>query len=268
MPTPDPVAFTIFGIEIRWYGILIALGVTLAVFISAKRAPRHDLTSDDVLDFGVWCVPAGIIGARIYYVLFSWGYYGQHLDQILNFRGGGLAIHGGLIGAFLMAWLVCRHKGVKFLDGMDLCVPTIALAQSIGRWGNYFNSEAHGGHTDLPWAITVGGDTVHPTFLYESLWCFALFFILILIDQRRTCFGETTCWYGILYSVERILVESLRTDSLMIGPFKQAQVLSACVILFCIILLVIQKKRDVIDREAYLAAGTVPIDPAKKAVRK
>ena len=130
-------------------------------------------------------------------------------------------------------------------------VPTIALAQAIGRWGNYFNSEAHGGPTDLPWAITVDGVKVHPTFLYESLWCLLLFFVLLAIDNRRSFIGQTACWYGILYSIERIFVESLRTDSLMIGPFKQAQVLSACVILLCIILMVHFRKTRQIDRAVY-----------------
>jgi phosphatidylglycerol:prolipoprotein diacylglycerol transferase len=113
-------------------------------------------------------------------------------------------------------------------------VPGIALAQSIGRWGNYFNSEAHGGPTDLPWAIVIDGQSVHPTFLYESIWCLLLFFFLFYMDEHRRFIGQISLLYGILYSVERIFVEGLRTDSLMIGPFRQAQVLSAAVIVCCL----------------------------------
>lgn len=255
MPIPDPIAFTIFGVDIRWYGVLIACAIGIAVALTCLRAPKHNLTADQMLDVLIFAIPGGILGARIYYVIFEWSYYGQHLDQILNFRGGGLAIHGGLIGSFLVAYLVCRRKKLDFLDALDLTVPTIALAQAIGRWGNYFNSEAHGGPTDLPWAITVDGVKVHPTFLYESIWCFLLFFVLLAIDNRRTFVGQTICWYGILYSIERILVESLRTDSLMIGPFKQAQVLSACIILLAIALMVYCRRQRRIDTAAYLAGG-------------
>ena len=113
----------------------------------------------------------------------------------------------------------------------DLIIPSVALAQSIGRWGNYFNSEAHGGPTDLPWGIMVDGVKVHPTFLYESIWCFILFFVLSYVFSHRHFEGQVVCLYGVLYSVERFLVEALRTDSLMIGPFKQAQVIS----ILCII---------------------------------
>jgi phosphatidylglycerol:prolipoprotein diacylglycerol transferase len=235
MPTPNPVAFTLLGMEVRWYGILIALAILLAAMIMMKRAPRHDLTSDGVLDILIIAIPAGVVGARLYYVIFNWGYYSSDPLQIINFRGGGLAIHGGLIFGILAAFLVCRHKKIDFLDALDLTVPVIALAQAIGRWGNYFNSEAHGGPTDLPWAITVMGEKVHPTFLYESIWCFLLFFLLVWIDNRRQFIGQVACLYGILYSLERFLVEWLRTDSLMLGPFRQAQLLSITVIIICAI---------------------------------
>lgn len=235
MPTPNPVAFTLLGMEVRWYGILIALAILLATMIIMKRASRHDLTSDEVLDILIIAIPAGVIGARLYYVIFNWGYYRSDPLQIINFRGGGLAIHGGLILGILAAFLVCRYKNIDFLDALDMTVPVIALAQAIGRWGNYFNSEAYGGPTDLPWAITVMGEKVHPTFLYESIWCFLLFFLLLWIDSRRQFIGQVACLYGILYSLERFLVEGLRTDSLMLGPFRQAQLLSITVIIICAI---------------------------------
>lgn len=241
---PNPIAFTVFGIDIRWYGILITAGMLLAAAITYRRAPKHGIEKESVLDILLIALPSGIIGARVYYVIFSWNYYGTHLGEILNFRGGGLAIHGGLIFGFLAAWLVCRHKKIRFLNALDLAVPAVALAQAIGRWGNYFNGEAHGGATTLPWAIMVDGVKVHPTFLYESIWCLLMFAVLLVMDNRPHFTGKIACLYGILYSGERFAVEALRTDSLMIGPFKQAQVLSVAVIAVCAAGYFYLKKRD------------------------
>ena len=238
MGHPDPIAFTIAGIEIRWYGILIAFAMMLAVIISSKRAHEHGLKDEDVLDICLWMLPVGVIGARLYYVIFNLDMY-HTLKEALNIRSGGLAIHGGLIFGMLTVIIVCRHKKISAFNTLDLFIPTVALAQSIGRWGNFFNGEAHGGPTDLPWGILVDGVKVHPTFLYESLWCLFLFFFLSWWDRNRNrAFGQTLALYGILYSIERFFVEALRTDSLMIGPFKQAQVISICAIaaslfLFC-----------------------------------
>jgi len=252
MPTPNPVAFTIFGIEIMWYGVVIAAAMVLAVIIIYRRAPIHGITSEKSLDFVLICVPMGVIGARLYYVLFNWDYYGGDFFKIINIRGGGLAIHGGLILGFLTAILLCVLWDIKPLNLLDLAAPSIAIAQSIGRWGNYFNQEAHGGPTDLPWAITVNGQSVHPTFLYESIWCFLLFFVLLFFDSNRKFEGQTFLLYGILYSFERFFVEGLRTDSLMIGALKQAQVFSAFVfILFLIIYLVMRRRSKYRNRIFY-----------------
>ena len=236
MGHPDPIAFSIGSFEVRWYGILIACGMLLAVMISAHRAPRHGITDEDVLDTCLWMLPVGVVGARLYYVLFNLDYY-HSLAEAVNIREGGLAIHGGLIFGILTVLLVCRHKHISTFNMLDLFMPTVALAQSIGRWGNYFNGEAHGGPTDLPWGILVDGVKVHPTFLYESIWCLALFVFLSWWDsRRRKANGQTFALYAILYSAERFCVEALRTDSLMIGPFKQAQVISLCAIIAGIIL--------------------------------
>ena len=243
MPVPEPVAFTIFGIDIMWYAVLITSGMIIATVICCVRAPKHDLTSDQIINFVIICIPAAIIGARLYYVVFNWEFYTSDIKKILNIRGGGLAIHGGLIFAFVAVCILCAVWKLRPLNVLDLAVPCITIAQAIGRWGNYFNSEAHGGPTDLPWAITVNGQSVHPTFLYESIWCFLLFFFLIYVDNRRKFEGQTLLLYGILYSAERFFVEALRTDSLMIGPFKQAQVLSLSVIAVCIIAYLILYRR-------------------------
>ena len=244
MPVPEPVVFTLFGLDVRWYGILIAIGIIVATIIIYTRAPLHDLPREKVLSFGVICIPAGIIGARLYYVLFRWDYYKDDLLSIFNLRNGGLAIHGGLILSLFMVFVLCKVWKYKPLNILDLAMPGIVLAQAIGRWGNYFNSEAHGGPTDLPWAVTVNGQTYHPTFLYESIWCVILFFVLIWVDNRRKFYGQTFLLYGILYSIERFFVEALRTDSLMIGPLKQAQVLSLVVIILFTVFYIILRKRS------------------------
>ncbi|WP_027398739.1 prolipoprotein diacylglyceryl transferase [Anaerovorax odorimutans] len=236
MGTPNPIAFTIFGMDIMWYGIIIAAAMILSVIIISVRAPKHDFTADKILDFVLICIPAGVIGARLYYVIFKWDYYAWDIGKIINIRAGGLAIHGGLIVGFITAAVLCIVWNYRPLNLLDLTVPVVALAQSIGRWGNYFNTEAHGGPTNLPWGIMVDGQKVHPTFLYESIWCFLLFLILIFVDNRRQFEGQTFLLYGILYSIERFFVEGLRTDSLMLGTiFKQAQVLSLIILIVFII---------------------------------
>lgn len=244
MPIPDPVAFTIFGMEIMWYGVLIAAAMVLAVLIIYRRATYHNIQPDKILDFVLICIPVGVIGARLYYVAFNWDYYAGNFERIINLRAGGLAIHGGLIFGFLAAVILCRFWNIRPLNLLDLTVPAIALAQSIGRWGNYFNQEAHGGPTDLPWAIMVDGQAVHPTFLYESIWCFLLFILLIFVDNNRKFEGQVLLLYGMLYSVERFFVEALRTDSLMLGPFKQAQVLSLIVFVICLVAYILLRRRN------------------------
>lgn len=245
MQAPDPVAFTLFGIDVMWYGILIALGMGIAVTISCYRAPSHGISSDRIMNFCLICIPAGVIGARLYYVIFNWSYYSQDLIKIFQTRGGGLAIHGGLIFAFLAVFILCRIWKESPLNVLDLVIPTVALAQAIGRWGNFFNSEAHGGPTDLPWAITVDGVSVHPTFLYESIWCLMLFFLLLFLDKRRKFEGQIFLLYCILYSIERFVVEGLRTDSLMLlGVLKQAQVLSVLVVIASAILYIVLFRRS------------------------
>ena len=244
MGHPDPIAFTIFGVDIRWYGILIAFGMLLGVLLSCRNSSRHGLTEDDVLDTCIWMLPIGVVGARLYYVLFNLSYYNSFKD-VINIRAGGLAIHGGIIFGIITVIIVCRHKHIQPLNMLDLMIPNVALGQAIGRWGNFFNGEAHGGPTDLPWGILVDGVKVHPTFLYESIWCLILFFALTWFDKnKRTAPGQTLSLYMIFYSLERFFVEALRTDSLMIGPFKQAQVISLAAMAAGIILYGYTKKQS------------------------
>lgn len=245
LPIPNPIAFTFFGIDVMWYGVLITVGILLAILIVYRRAPRHDINPERIFDVALISIPLSICGARAYYVLFNWNYYAGNFYKIINVREGGLAIHGGLFVGFLVGIFLCKLWRIRPFNALDLAVPAVALAQSIGRWGNYFNQEAHGGPTDLPWAIQVGNEMVHPTFLYESIWCFLLFLILLIVDNNRKFEGQIFLLYGILYSLERFFIEQLRTDSLMLGPFRQAQILSATVfILFLIIYLRLSKKNN------------------------
>jgi phosphatidylglycerol:prolipoprotein diacylglycerol transferase len=221
-----------------WYGILIAFGIMLGSVIAYKRAPKHDISPDKILDILIISLPASIVGARVYYIAFNFGEYSGDLMKIINIRLGGLAIHGGLLAGFLACLIICRFVKVRQLNAFDLFAPCVALGQAIGRWGNYFNSEAYGSPTTLPWGIPIGGEMVHPTFLYESIWCFLLFLILIYIDNRRSFDGQTFLCYGMLYSAERFFVEALRTDSLMLGPYKQAQIFSAAAFVICLTALI------------------------------
>ena len=247
----DRVAFNLFGIDIMWYGILMATGMIVAAIIGLREAKRLNISEDDVLNIILVGIPAGIIGARLYYVIFEWDYYGANPSQILNFRGGGLAIHGALIGGFLAGYIYCRIKKLNFLKMADTLVLGIPLAQAIGRWGNFLNKEAHGGPTNLPWGIMVDGQKVHPTFLYESIWNVGVFTFLMLFRKNKKYEGEVTVLYIIAYSIGRFFVEGLRTDSLMLGPLRMAQVISLVGIIVATIIHVyfIKKSKNIVDKE-------------------
>ncbi|MBC5995941.1 prolipoprotein diacylglyceryl transferase [Romboutsia ilealis] len=222
----DRVAFTIFGIDVMWYGILMATGMILGTYLALKEAERVGISEDDVLNLAIFAIPAGVLGARLYYVIFNWGFYSQNPSQILNFRGGGMAIHGALIGGILAGLIYTKLKKINFFKMADIALIGMPLAQAIGRWGNYINGEAHGGPTNLPWGIMVDGVKVHPTFLYESIWDFGIFIFLWMFRKKKKYEGQVAVYYIILYSLGRFFIEGLRTDSLMIGPLRMAQVIS------------------------------------------
>ncbi len=240
----NPVAFTVFGLEVRWYGVLIAIAMALGAYLAIHEARKHaDIGEDNLMDFLLWMIPFSIIGARLYYVAFQWDYYGQHLSEIIRLRQGGLAIHGGILFAIIVAIVFTKRRHLSFWKMADIVTPSLALGQAIGRWGNFANGEAHGGPTDLPWAITVNGVKVHPTFLYESLWDFALFLFLYFYMKRHQKFnGQLFSLYLIVYSVGRFWIEGLRTDSLMLGPLRIAQVVSIAMVVCGGIIYVIGKK--------------------------
>ena len=203
----------------------------LGVLVAMRRAKKENISEEKILDLALIVIPAAIIGARLYYVIFNWEYYGGDVMRILNTREGGLAIHGGVIAGVTAGYFFCRYHKLSFRKLADICAPSIILGQAVGRWGNYINQEAFGRPTDLPWGIMVDGIKVHPTFLYESLWNFGVFFLLLRYDREKKFEGELLVLYAVLYSVGRFFIEGLRTDSLMIGPFRTAQFISILIIL-------------------------------------
>jgi phosphatidylglycerol---prolipoprotein diacylglyceryl transferase len=226
----NPVAFEIFGLSIAWYGIILSTGIMVAIFLAIREAKRLGKNPEYIIDLSLWCIPAAIIGARLYYVLLEWDYYNGDIMRMINIREGGLAIHGGLIGAILTGYIFTKIKKISFWETADIVAPSIVIGQAIGRWGNFANGEAHGGPTSLPWGILVDGIRVHPTFLYESLWNLGVFAILILYRKKKKVDGEIFLLYGILYSVGRFWIEGLRTDSLMFFGMRAAQLISLAII--------------------------------------
>lgn len=220
------IAFTVFGVDIAWYGLLIAVGMMLGVLLAVKRAKNIGVSEEVVYDIALWSIPAGVLGARIYYVIFNLDYYSSDWSRVLQFRQGGLAIHGGIIVGFIVGYLICKKNNVNFLSMADVTAPSMILGQAIGRWGNYFNQEAYGRPTELPWAIIIDGVRVHPTFLYESIWNIIVMSGLIYYTKKKKVEGEIFFLYLIFYSLGRFFIEGLRTDSLMIGPFRTAQLIS------------------------------------------
>ncbi|MDO5078601.1 prolipoprotein diacylglyceryl transferase [Streptococcus minor] len=232
----DPIAFQLGPISIRWYALSIVLGLVLAVYLSAKEAPRKKILADDVYDFILYAFPLAIIGARLYYVLFSWEQYKDNPLEIFAVWNGGIAIYGGLLAGFLVLIFFTRHRFINTWDFLDIAAPSVMIAQSIGRWGNFFNQEAYGNKVAnldyLPGFIRdqmyIEGSYRQPTFLYESLWNL-LGFILILILRRKAKFfkqGEITLFYLVWYGVGRFVIEGMRTDSLMLAGLRVSQWLS------------------------------------------
>lgn len=241
----NPVAFEIFGLEVRWYGVLISTGIIIGVLLAFREAKRINFSEDNLLDLFIYAIPISVAGARIHYIIFTWDYYKNNLKEIFNIRGGGLAIHGAIITAIIVTVVFARKRKVDFWQIADICAPSIILAQSIGRWGNFFNKEAFGRTTDLPWAIVINGQKVHPTFLYESIWDLGVFVYLLWYRKNKSkVTGETFLLYIILYSIGRFFIEGLRTDSLMIGPFRTAQLISIASIVIGLIIFYSRRKKE------------------------
>ena len=219
--------YTLFGHTFYWYGAIIGLGFILAALYVNSRTKDFGITSDNLTDCLIICVPLGIICARIYYVVFEWGYYAQHPGEIIAIWKGGIAIYGGIIGTLIGLFVYSRVKKLSLASLCDLAAFGLLIGQCIGRWGNFVNGEAHGGPTTLPWGMTIDGQSmVHPTFLYESLWNLAGFVLLHFYSKKRRFKGEIALLYAAWYGAGRAWIEGLRTDSLYIGSVRVSQLLA------------------------------------------
>ena len=272
--TVNPVAFSVGGIEIRWYGVIIVLGIIAGFSYAAYRAKQSGLSLDDMLDYVLVALPLGIICARLYYVVFfNDGSYKTFYDVIAIWEGG-LAIYGGVLGGLLGMFLVSRHKKNKFRAVLDCFAPGVMIGQIFGRWGNFFNAEAYGtlDHIDFPFIGRiftphfeenyplrmviengfVGKIAVHPTFLYESVWNLLGLLLIHLFFNRKRFDGEVALWYFAWYGFGRFFIEGMRDDSLMLGSFRVSQVLAFLLFAASIVLIVIgskkaKKKAEILD---------------------
>ncbi len=225
-------AFSIAGINIYWYGIIIAFGMILAFIYGSREFKRCKLNSDDLLNMFLICVPAAIICARLYYVIFSFDQYRNNLTEIFNIRNGGIAVYGSLIGVGIVVVAYCYKKKINLGLVLDILAVGFLIGQAIGRWGNFVNGEAFGSVTNLPWAMTITSegvtyaDSVHPTFLYESLWDAAGVIMLLILRKHKKFNGEVFCAYILWYGLGRYWIEGLRADSLYIGPLRISQIVA------------------------------------------
>lgn len=249
----DPVAISLGPLDVRWYALFILTGIFAAIGLSSWLAGRRDLDAEFLLDMAPFVVISALVGARLYYLLLRWDYYIDHPVEAINIRLGGMTIHGALIAGVLAVWWYTRRHHQSMMTWADIIVPGLALGQAIGRWGNWANQEAFGTPTDVPWAVTIDPQnrpaefahvaTFHPTFLYESIFNLAnaivLSWLVLLMPKRawlRT--GDVTGIYLIAYGLARLLIERIRTDSLMIGPWPAAYWLSLALILAGVALMV------------------------------
>jgi len=250
----DPIAFSIGPIDVRWYGVIIASGIVLAFLVAQREMVKRGFHPEFLTDLLIWAVPLAILGARLYYVFSKWEYYAENPGQILQVWEGGLAIHGALIASFITAYIFTKKRNVSFLKLADVVAPSILIGQTIGRWGNFMNQEAHGGPVSraflenmfLPdWIINqmrIDGIYYHPTFLYESVWNFAGVVLLILLRRANLIRGEMFLFYIIWYSSARFFIEGMRTDSLyLVGELRTAQVVSVIGIAVALVFIVYRR---------------------------
>jgi phosphatidylglycerol:prolipoprotein diacylglycerol transferase len=236
--SPGPIAFGIGSLSIRWYGMLIASAVIIGTLLAQNLAKKRGIEPDVVGNLVIWLIVGAIPCARLYYVLFEWQRFQNQPYKAFAIWEGGIAIHGAIIGGAIVTIIFCQRQKISAWLMADIVMPALILGQAIGRWGNFFNSEAFGRPTDLPWKLFIPVDRrppefasesyFHPTFLYESLWNVGVFAILMFLFFRfpkiRT--GTLTMTYAIAYSLGRFWIEGLRTDSLMVGSLRTAQIIS------------------------------------------
>lgn len=245
-----PYSRYVFG-TIPWYGVLITLGVILAVTLCTREEKRLQLPQDTVIDLAFWAIPLGILGARIYYVVFNWQVFADDPLSALRIWEGGIAIYGAVIGGLLGVLIFARIRKLNPFILTDMIVPGLALAQGIGRWGNYFNMEAYGREIInqawqfFPVGVQIPSGTTFTwhmaTFFYESCWDISVFALLWFVLRKRSKHpGTVTLWYLLLYGTGRFFIEGLRTDSLMLGTLRVSQLLSLLLVMFAGVLLLLR----------------------------
>ncbi len=252
----DRVALSAGPITVYWYSILIFIGILVAIFLISKEAKRQKISEDFLINLTFKVILFGILGARLYYVIFNFPYYINNIEEVFAIWNGGLAIHGGLIAGLIVTYISCKKEKIELLKMLDIIVVGLIIAQAIGRWGNFFNQEAYGsittiGHLKalrLPNFIIegmyIGGEYREPTFLYESILCLLGFIIMIIIRKKHKMHtGFFTGFYLIWYGCIRFLIESMRSDSLMIGPIKVAQIVSLIFVIVGLFLIKNKKKK-------------------------
>lgn len=270
----DKTAFTLFGRGVAWYGILITIGMVLAVAIAFYVAKRDNISSDDVIDLALWSIIFGVLGSRVYYVIFTWNEFDYLVTSAVSdgtFSGaigaffsnawatfvnciaiwnGGMAIYGGVIAGMIVGVIFARVKKIHFLQIFDILAPAVMIGQIIGRWGNFVNMEAHGGETSLPWRMGllygnpasgtwISEQYVHPTFFYESVWNLIGLVLIISLVRRKKFKGQSCAIYFTWYGFGRMLIESLRTDSLYIGPFRVSQLVGLVSLVAGVLMLIL-----------------------------
>lgn len=250
----SPIAFSIGSYHIYWYGIIIALGLLLAVGYAMKTAPRYNVNASKLINCVLVGIITGIIGARLYFCFFQWDYYSKNPVEILHINNGGLAIYGGIIGSMIGGLIIVKIQKMKVMPVLDIAMISFLIGQGIGRWGNFMNQEAYGTPTDLPWGMMSEGTNmvaVHPCFLYESIWCLLGFVLLHFYGKYKQKYaGQIFYMYLVWYGFERMIVEGLRTDSLYLpfSPFgfdiRVSQLLSLLIFLVGIILLILNRKKE------------------------
>lgn len=251
------VFLQIGNIRIYWYSIMILLGVLLGSLLVIKESKKFNISKNKITDMLFYTMIFGIIGARLYYVTFNLNYYSKNIIDILKVWEGGLAIHGGIIAGSIYIIYYTKKNNINTLKMLDICVPGVLIGQALGRWGNFFNGEAHGPLTSLNHlkelhipnfiikGMNINGNYYMPTFFYESLWCvIGLIIILLFRRIKKLKIGQITGFYLIWYGIGRFIIESYRTDSLMMNTLKQAQIISIIMILIGIVLFVISIKKE------------------------
>lgn len=260
--TVDSVAFTLFGIDVKWYGIIITVGLLLAMWYGFSRMRSFGIDPDRAIDGVIGGIIGGIVGARTYYVLCRWDTYAGDWKAIINIRHGGLAIYGGIIGALLVGVIICKIRKVRLLPILDLTALGFLIGQGIGRWGNFTNHEAFGCNTDgifgmssgrIQAYLTVHADElpgvvanrpVHPCFLYESFWCLLGFVLLHIISKKWRKFdGQIFLLYMVWYGIGRFFIEGLRTDSLYVGTLRISQVVAVMTATVGLVLFIVMYSR-------------------------